>query len=148
MSEKFDLNAFAAQEKLRINKYYQTNKAKLVGFKSNQRFSDWYLNELNCHDFSCHYCGIKIFDLRNLILSGLIRGRKVSNDGIRGLNFEIDRKNPFEEYNENNCVLSCYYCNNDKSNTFDYEIYKETFGLARKVAWDKLLISFKERNSA
>jgi hypothetical protein len=55
------------------------------------------------------------------------------------LNFEIDRKDPFEVYNEGNCVLSCYYCNNDKSNTFDYEIYKETFGPVRKVAWEKLL---------
>jgi len=69
MSYKFNLDAFVASEKLRINKYYKTNKAKLVGFESNQRFLDWYLNELNSHNSSCHYCGIKIFDLRSLIIS-------------------------------------------------------------------------------
>lgn len=137
----FDLNAYLALETLRIEKYYKTNESKLLGFESKERFIDWYLHELYFHQCSCHYCGIKIYELRNLIERGIIRGRKVSNGGIRGLNFEIDRKNPFDEYNERNCVLSCYYCNNDKSNTFDYEIYKEVLGPARGLAWNNLIES-------
>lgn len=140
----FDLNAYLALETSRINNYYITNKSKLAGFESKQRFIDWYLHELHFNQYGCHYCGVKIYEIRNLIDRGIIRGRKVSNGGIRGLNFEIDRKNPFDEYNERNCVLSCYYCNNDKSNTFDYEIYKEILGPARGLAWKKLLKSLDD----
>lgn len=146
MPNDFNLDDYLSSENIRIKKYYKSNESKLVGFETKQRFMDWYLHELYIHDCSCHYCGIKIFELRNLITSGMIRGRNVSNGGIRGLNFEIDRKNPFKEYNERNCALSCYYCNNDKSNTFDYELYKETIGPARGLVWRKLLKILEVKN--
>lgn len=87
----------------------------------------------------CHYCNTDILDIRRLLNAGVIRGRGVRGTGLRGPNFEIDRKNPFDVYNERNCVLSCYYCNNDKSNTFSYETYLNVIGPSRKIAWDTML---------
>lgn len=34
---------------------------------------------------------------------------------------------------------ACYYCNNDKSNTFSYDIYRNEIGASRKEIWDNLL---------
>ena len=51
----------------------------------------------------------------------------------------IDKKDASGVYDYQNCVLSCYYCNNDKSNTFGYELYKNIIGEGRRLLWLKLL---------
>lgn len=44
----------------------------------------------------------------------------------RGRTLEIDRKNAVtNEYSTENCVLACYFCNNDKSDIFTHEEYKQ-----------------------
>ncbi len=40
---------------------------------------------------------------------------------------EVDRIKPKDAYSEKNCVLACYFCNNDKSDVFDGEDYKLFF---------------------
>lgn len=132
---------------LNKEEFLQEQKRKMSGRKSqtkNSTFADlssWYLNQLEEQEFSCHYCGISIFEIRQLLNAGIISGRKVKGEGLRGPNFEIDRKDPFGVYREDNCVLSCYYCNNDKSNTFSYNIYKELIGPAKQVAMRAILNS-------
>ena len=42
-----------------------------------------------------------------------------SQGRTRGVWLEIDRKKPKESYSEDNCVLACYFCNNDKSDVFE-----------------------------
>ncbi|HPT73200.1 MAG TPA: hypothetical protein PLE74_13070, partial [Candidatus Cloacimonadota bacterium] len=37
----------------------------------------------------------------------------------RGWTLEIDRKKPNLEYEEDNCVMCCYWCNNAKTDEFD-----------------------------
>ena len=41
----------------------------------------------------------------------------------RGKSLEIERIED-KEYSENNCELSCYWCNNAKSDVFTYEEFK------------------------
>jgi hypothetical protein len=130
---------FLREQESRLITYYNTNKSKLAGFQNRERFIEWFLNELYIHDKKCHYCNTSILDIRNLLNMGVISGRAVGGGGIRGHNLEIDRMMPGEEYSERNCVLSCYYCNNDKSNTFSYEIYRNTIGPTRKLFWDQLI---------
>jgi len=38
---------------------------------------------------------------------------------------EVDRKNPKGQYKPKNCVLSCYPCNNAKSDVFSYKEFME-----------------------
>jgi hypothetical protein len=52
--------------------------------------------------------------------------------GIRGPSLEVDKKDPHEGYTEGNCVLVCYFCNNDKSYIYPAEDYRRIFGGARR----------------
>ena len=106
---------FIREQESRVIKYYSTNKLKLSGFEGRQDFIDWYLHEIYIFENKCHYCKTSILDIRKLLNAGLIAGRKVRGGGLRGPNLEIDRMDPNGIYEWRNCVLSCYYCNNDKS---------------------------------
>lgn len=139
MPFQIDPILFRQEEESRIKQYFNINKEKLVGFGDRQRFIDWYLHKLYIQENKCHYCKTNILDIRRLLNAGIVNGRAVRGNGLRGPNFEIDRKNPFDVYNERNCVLSCYYCNNDKSNTFSYETYLNIIGPAKRSAWSPLL---------
>ena len=130
---------FIQEQEKRVLKYYSSNREKLQGFGGRHHFADWYLHELYIHENKCHYCNTDILDIRRLINAGIIGGRKVSGGGLRGPNVEVDRKDPFGIYNNANCVLSCYYCNNDKSNTFDYETYLNIIGPSKHQALLRLL---------
>ena len=131
---------FLEEEKERVSKYYSTHKKKLIGFNEKSDFVNWYITKLLNEDTKCHYCETSILEIRNLLNHGLIKGRKVGRggSGLRGPNLELDRMDPFGIYSDENCVLSCYYCNNDKSNTFDYETYKNIVGPSKKLVWDQL----------
>ncbi len=134
-----DIQHFLVEQKTRASKYFKSNKVKLDSFQSCTHFTDWYIKKIQEQDNKCHYCEISIFDYRRLINSDIIKGRRVRGEGLRGPNLEIDRMNPNGIYTSENCVLSCYYCNNDKSNTFDYQTYLNTIGPSRKIAIQKLL---------
>ena len=138
-----NLDEFLNDQTSRLPKYYSTNKNKLRGFENRDRFIDWYLHELYINNNKCHYCNTSILEIRDLLNRGIIQGRNVSGGGIRGQNLEIDRMQPGEEYTEDNCVLSCYYCNNDKSNTFSYDIFRNIIGPSRKIIWDNLMRSLR-----
>lgn len=132
---------FIEEEKERIAKYYSTNKQKLSGFINKSDFFNWYITKIQREDAKCHYCDTSILKIRELLNLKLINGRKVGpgGSGFRGPNLELDRKDPFGIYSQENCVLSCYYCNNDKSNTFDYETYKNIVGPSKKEVWGQLI---------
>ncbi|MBL0765623.1 hypothetical protein [Marivirga atlantica] len=67
----------------------------------------------------CFYCELEKKDFGELYENHLIR--KKAN---RGFNFEIDRKNPNEEYHYDNLVMACYWCNNAKTDEFTAEEFK------------------------
>lgn len=58
---------------------------------------------------SCFYCELTLADFDELYDHHLIN--KKAN---RGFVLELDRKTPNLEYTPDNCVMSCYWCNNVK----------------------------------
>ncbi len=89
-------------------------------------------------EHKCFYCETSIFDIRRLIDNEMLLTRKVRY-GVRGPILEIDRKDNPLGYNLANCVLSCYYCNNDKSYTLNSEEYKAFFGPNRNAYFRYLI---------
>jgi len=126
---------FLKNEKLRMGKLYSKKHRK--GFPSKDEFVKWFENTIKSQNFKCYYCDTSIFDIRLLIDQEKLKTRKIRY-GARGRNFEIDRKINSDGYTKKNCVLSCYYCNNDKSYTLDSKDYKKHFGENRKKYFEYL----------
>ncbi len=78
----------------------------------------------------CHYCSITLDEIIELI-----RNKKIYKKNERGWKMEIDRKDPNQEYSDENCVAACYWCNNAKTDEFNAEEFKpigEAIGKALK----------------
>ncbi len=112
---------------------------KPMGFSSIEVFSDWYFNLPKV----CHYCGLKEEESQEIIHEGILVSKRFPKGGLihrgvfRGYWLEIDRKNPNGKYSIENCVLACVFCNNDKSDVFSEDQYKEfcmdRIGFLRKL---------------
>ncbi len=87
------------------------------------------------HDRKCKYCGIKESQISKMIDSGKINTKRLLT---RGKLMEVDRKNPNGEYSEKNLVLSCYWCNNAKTDEFSYKEFKP-IAKGIKKTWTKRL---------
>jgi len=104
----------------RIRTLYYNKRSKEDEFDTNA-FSDfnvfykWYIAQYISQDGKCYYCGTDERIIAEL-LERLYSDRKRVK---RGLHLEIERKekNP-NIYTPSNCVLACYFCNNDKSDIF------------------------------
>jgi 5-methylcytosine-specific restriction endonuclease McrA len=72
----------------------------------------------------CHYCEITIDEIIELI-----ENKKIYKKNERGWKMEIDRKDPNQEYSDDNCVPACYWCNNAKTDEFNAKDFK-LIGLA------------------
>jgi len=82
-------------------------------------FAKWYLDQ----DQVCYYCELpqqKVFDYLTYVFEN--KGHK--RMATRGHSLELDRKNYDSIYQESDCVLSCYICNNAKSDVFEAEEFK------------------------
>jgi len=135
-TEKLLKREFLKEEKERVKKLYTTKHKE--GFKTEEDFVKWYIGKIKEQDYKCFYCETSIFNIRELIKNKKLKTRKTGY-GERGRVLEIDRKVNSNGYNEKNCVLSCYYCNNDKSYILNSEEYKENFGKNREKYFSKLL---------
>ena len=129
-----NLHLYCEQEKIRVANNY--NKAKHRGFINKYDFAEWFVNQLKASNYQCYYCETSIHDIRKLIEAGLLTERKIGN-GFRGKILEVDKND--NDYTKEQCVLSCYYCNNDKSYTLDKNVYKENFGANRNLYFKKLI---------
>ena len=94
--------------------------------------------EINFNDLidkteKCYYCKTTKtqFDL-------LYDDHKIYKKAERGWKFEIDRKEPNKEYFEDNCVMSCYWCNNAKTDEFDADEFKPIGLLIGKTLLSRL----------
>jgi hypothetical protein len=113
-------------EKIRVANNYNIDKLDWIDIISQQKFT-------------CYYCNTDLRVIQQLILRKIIKPRKRGKYGYSGLHFELDHKNAVNTDNrKENLVASCYYCNNDKSNTFTSEIFKKYFGLNRNKAFYNL----------
>jgi hypothetical protein len=99
----------------------------LSGFIDFEDFKDWYEKK----EKKCFYCGLTEEESQRIVHDGLLRSKRFPFNGefSQGVNraywLEIDRKNPNDNiYSREKCELSCYFCNNDKSDVFTAEEYK------------------------
>ena len=132
-NKKISFDDYLNLEELRVNK---NSSFKISGKK--------WKNILKNQNFCCYYCKTDLRIIQELLLSRIINPRKRGKFGFSGMHFELDHKNANNNDNdEGNLVASCYYCNNDKSNTISSQIFETYFGKTKKDAFDKL---FKDNN--
>lgn len=111
----------------------------ISNFKDFEDFYQWYSEQ----EKKCHYCGLQEEESQKISMLGILKSKRFPQDGIigkgtaRGVWLEIDRQNPMGKYSRNNCVLSCYFCNNDKSDIFDGNAYgefvRDRYGYLKKL---------------
>lgn len=121
----------------------EKNKSDLKSELENQYVKN-FEDVFSLHDFErfvngrdsvprCAYCNIN-----ESIINELANKEKIFKKSQRGYSFEIDRKNSNKEYSKENCVLSCYWCNNAKTDEFTYEEFKE-IGKSIEKIWKNRL---------
>ena len=98
-------------------------------------FEKWYGDDSK--DRQCEYCLIKESEIKNLINQGKIYTKRLTT---RGRTMEVDRKDPKGHYQINNLVMSCYWCNNAKTDEFSYAETIQKKGKAYSI-WKKRLNS-------
>lgn len=126
--EEITLEEYLRFENIRVNEYPS------FGIKS----SNW-IELLIKQSLKCYYCETELLIIQQLIISGLLKPRKRGTGGYSGLHFELDHKNCDKDDNcDENIVASCYYCNNDKSNTISCDTFKKYFGRHRSFAFKEL----------
>lgn len=112
-------------EKLKAD-FSRRKQKNLNSFNDLDDFLNWYESQSKV----CFYCGIKEEELQEVVLTSKLTSNRFPLNGKtgqgrgRGIWLEVDRLNPKENYSRKNCVLCCYFCNNDKSDVFDSSSYK------------------------
>lgn len=108
--------------------WFSQKKSKGVnGFINFDDFHNWFKNQ----EPVCHYCGLKEIESQELVMKGILKSNRFPQNGIHGpgtsraIWLEVDRLNPKDKYSKDNCVLCCYFCNNDKSDVFDGNEYSK-----------------------
>ena len=95
--------------------YAENSLERRRGFGDFETFYNWYIEQAQ----ECHYCHITVDTICYLYDNNIIHERL-----NRGRSLEIDKLDPTGEYCPENCVLACYFCNNDKSQIFTAEQYQ------------------------
>ncbi|MGE0632467.1 MAG: hypothetical protein AB7O96_08675 [Pseudobdellovibrionaceae bacterium] len=119
------------KEKKRICKSVYKHEKHEQGFNDSDALATWWIEQLKIQKGCCNYCDTSIKLIRDLIDNDLLAGRPVKGDAIRGCNLELERKDHKFGYTPENCVLICYYCNNDKSNVYPWDEYKKYLAPAK-----------------
>jgi len=91
----------------------------------NENFQNHFsLKDFNCllENKECSYCGVSKDAIANLGKEKKLHNKRSET---RGYSLEIDRKFPNLEYTKDNCCMSCYWCNNAKTDEFIPSEFKE-----------------------
>ena len=122
----FDMKKVESKLLKKLKSDYQRRlKNNLNEFKDFDSFKIWYLAQ----DKKCSYCNISEEDVRYIVMNGILKSKRFPENGVlkqgkaRGYYLEVDRKDAALKYSSENCVLACYFCNNDKSDVFDFKSY-------------------------
>ena len=124
------------RSKLPNNPFVNLYNELLIGYK--KQFENIFpINDFNTmldHKI-CAYCGISVDQIKELGRAGLLHNKRSET---RGYSLEIDRQIPNLEYTPDNCCMSCYWCNNAKTDEFSPYEFKE---IARGInhAWNHRL---------
>lgn len=123
-------------KKISFDDYLRFEKNRINKNKINP---DNWVSLIKSQDFKCYYCDTHLETIQEIIYNRLIDPRKRGEYGYSGMHFELDHKNANKNDNSReNLVASCYYCNNDKSNTFSSKIFKEYFGKQKSAGFENL----------
>lgn len=129
-----DLQGLSTDELIAVRKNYnkQKHSATVEGFKDASDLAIWYYEKFKEQGGKCCYCETHISVIKKIIDKGLLGVRQVKGTGVRGPKLEIERIDTIDNvYSRENCMLSCYYCNNDKSYCFNSEDYKKWIAPAK-----------------
>ena len=87
---------------------------------------------------TCAYCNITPEEIIQLA-----DHKQLHKKNYRGWTLEIDRLDSNLEYKKENCVMSCYWCNNAKTDEFTREEFMNIGSEIRKI-WNKRLLKNKD----
>jgi 5-methylcytosine-specific restriction endonuclease McrA len=135
------VNGLSLDELIAVRKNYKKEKHSQFdgSFKDANELAFWYLEQFKKQDGKCCYCDSSIVIIKKLIDHKLLGVRRVKGEGVRGPKLEIERIDSIENiYKPENCLLACYYCNNDKSNVFTSKDYKDFIAPSKKQYFDHL----------
>jgi hypothetical protein len=88
--------------------------------------------------------------MQEISMTGILTSKRFPQNGIigqgtnRAVWLEIDRIAPNGLYSRDNCVLCCYFCNNDKSDVFRGDVYATFF--QNRVAYLRQLLNDNRQN--
>lgn len=88
-------------------------------FLKYEDFENLYLQEKE--KICCGYCGISEKQIEYLIERNDIKTKRLAT---RGRTLEIDRIRPHSGYKKENIILSCYWCNNAKTDEFSLQEFE------------------------
>ncbi len=77
-----------------------------------------------------YYCGLTALESQQIVRRGMLKSKRFPKNGkhgrgtSRGMWLEVDRYDPTRQYQVDNIVPCCYFCNNDKSDVFHGDQYK------------------------
>jgi hypothetical protein len=119
---------FETRTKQQLRNWFNgKRRQEKMGFSTFESFEKWYGNQPK----HCHYCQIEETIVQEIVMLGLLTSARFPKMGLkargrnRGKWLEVDRKKPLGKYSAANCVLACYFCNNDKSDVFNETQYQE-----------------------
>lgn len=138
------------------------SEEKHNNWETKDNFADWFVGKYAKHGGKCYYCGLEGNVLSNYrqqlkgidmyITEKMKRGNEKGSGfrkGTRGKSLEVDKKKPKQPYNEGNCVLACYPCNNAKSDVFtdkEFTIIGAVIGALKGEGKTKRINSMKKNN--
>ena len=113
----------------RIRNLYHNKKglkdnmgSKIFCFPDFKSFYKWHQTQFETQSGKCYYCKTDETVIATLFKKNFQHRKRTK----RGNHLEIERKDSSDNlYNSKNCVLACYFCNNDKSDIFDEREFME-----------------------
>jgi len=137
---------YVPKSKKKLKENYSNRLRKGVnGFGSLDDFINWY----NEQDLICNYCGLSEIEMQEISMTGILTSNRFPQNGIigqgtnRAVWLEVDRIESNGLYSRDNCVLCCYFCNNDKSDVFDGNQYSRFF--QNRVEYLRSLLAQRRR---
>lgn len=82
----------------------------------------------------CYYCGIDEPKSQAAFEKGLLQSKKFTGT------LHIDKKDPDEGYNRDNCEFACALCNNAKSDIFTEKDFEKSLAPAIKKYWNDCVL--------
>lgn len=120
-------------EMRRIRQLYNNKKGTNFEFPNFNKFYRWYIDQYSKQNGCCYYCKTE----ENVIADLFEKKYTSVKRPNRGKHLEVERRDSnSNKYNAENCVLACYFCNNDKSDIFTENEYFE-YLKDRKLFFEK-----------